>query len=73
MDMERALLALRSEGLGGLVDTINESVESAWPEIDLHPGLDKDQRAELIRHFETIEEALSDVRKIIGVSSENDT
>lgn len=75
MDNGRALLALQptDEGLGGLLVTIGESVENAWPEIDSYPGLDDDDRAVMVRHFETIEEAVADVRKLIGVSSENDT
>ena len=75
MNEDRELLTIlpADEGLGGLVGTITESIEGAWPEIDAYPGIDDDQRAALVRYFEDIEEALTEVRKIVGVSSENDT
>jgi hypothetical protein len=75
--MDEAFTALDDDGLtDGLAGTlvgIGEGVDDAWAEIDAHPGLDDDQRAELTRHFEAIEEAVTESRKILGVSSENDT
>jgi hypothetical protein len=71
--MNEVLLKLDTDGLSGTMSTLGECVDDAWPEIDAHPGLDKDQRAELTREFEAIEEAVANIRRIIGVSSENDT
>jgi predicted metal-dependent phosphoesterase TrpH len=71
--MDNELLKMKVDGLRGIVITLGETVDESWLEIDAHPGLDDDDRAALVRHFETIEEALSDARKIVGVSSENDT
>jgi hypothetical protein len=59
--------------LPSILATVSEATDDAWAEIDSHPDLDDDQRAELTRHFEAIEEAVAEARKIVGVSSENDT
>jgi hypothetical protein len=49
-------------------------LESAfWPTLTDDTSLDDDQRAEVTRKIEEAEEAIKEARKIIGVSSENDT
>lgn len=58
--------------LPSILATIGEATDDAWPEIDAHPGLDKDSRADLTKQFEVIEEAVAEARRIIGVSSETD-
>lgn len=70
--MNEALLKLNTDGLSGSLDTIGENVDDAWAEIDAHPGLDDDQRAELTKKFEVIEEAVKEAREIIGVSSDTE-
>lgn len=72
--MDETIIPLdETENLPGILSDIAEGVGDAWVEIDAHPGLDDDQRADLTRHFETIEEAAKEARGILGVSSENDT
>lgn len=67
------LLEMENDGLRGLLGTLGETVEESWVEIDAHPGLEDDDRAKLIQLMEQVEEAVSEAKKIIGVSSENDT
>ena len=59
--------------LPSILATIREATDDAWPEIDVHPTLDADQKAEVTQHFEDIEDAVAEIRRILGVSSENDT
>lgn len=70
--MNQELLRIDTDGLSGTLESIGEDVDDAWAEIDAHPGLDDDQRADLTRHFEAIEEAVAESRKILGVSSETE-
>lgn len=67
------LLEMENDGLRGLLGTLGETVEESWVEIDVHPGLDDDDRAKLIQLMEQVEEAVGEAKKLIGVSSENDT
>lgn len=47
-------------------------VETFFTVVEDEDGLDDDDRAELIKKFEGIEELVKEAQKIIGVSSEND-
>lgn len=67
------LLEMKQDGLRGLLDTMSEALDDAWVEIDVHPGLEDDDRAKIVQLMEQVEEAIGDAKKLIGVSSENDT
>lgn len=61
-----------TETTADVLTALKESVSEAWAVIDADPGLDDDQRAEMVRKFESIEEDIEEARKLIPVSSEDE-
>lgn len=63
---------LEDLGLDEIVAGFGVEVENIFVAIEDDDDLDDDERAELIKTFEEIEELVTTARKIVGVSTEND-
>lgn len=55
-----------------ILEGFGVDLENLYIPIDELEGLDDDQRAELIRKIEEIEELVNDARKILATSNAND-
>lgn len=60
------------ETTADVLTALKQAVNDSWATIDADDALDDDQRADMVKKFEDIEEAIEEARKLIPVSSEDE-